>query len=193
MAMKFTRIPADTFENLQTNAGILLKTFDPTGVTEVKEEDIISATKGGVTATCIMTPKDLGEEIDNAPKNAMELMVIESWECKMGATLVGASPDTIKLMLGAADIDTATGKITPRKDLKVSDFVDLWWVGDRADGGAYAIHLKNALNTGGFSLKTNDKGNGEFTLDATGHFSLAKQDEVPMEFFVSEPKTAPAV
>lgn len=185
---KFTQIPADTFEALQTNAGVLLKKFDPTGAVEVKNEDIISATKGGVSASCVATLKDLGADIDNAPKNTKELAMIESWECKLGATLVGATKESIKLMLGAADIDETTGKIVPRRNLSQDDFANLWWVGDRADGGYYAIKIYNAMSDSGFSLKTTDKGNGEFALSLTGFATLTDADVVPMEFYVSAPQ-----
>ncbi|MEG0282588.1 MAG: hypothetical protein RR664_06385 [Clostridia bacterium] len=187
---KYTRIPANTFASLQTNAGVLLNKFDITGAKPPVEADFISATKGGIEASCKMTLKDLGEEIDNAPKNCKELQIIENWECKLSATLVGATKENIALMLGAGTVNTtptSKGEVTPRTALQITDFIDLWWVGDRSDGGTYAINLKNALSTGGFSLKTADKGNGEFAFEATGFFSLAKQDEVPMEFFVQEP------
>ena len=47
--------------------------------------------------------------------------------------------------------------------LAQSDFSDLWWVGDRADGGMVAVQIKNALSTGGFSLKTTDNGKGQIS------------------------------
>lgn len=187
--MKFTRIPAETFNQLQANAGILLNKFDPTGVQPVQEEDFISATTGGTTATAVPTFSDLGDGIDNAPLNAKELKHLDSWECTMSATLLNATPETIKLSLGSADYDLATGKITPRNSLKQTDFVDLWWVGDMTNGGAIAVRLMNALNTSGFSLTTTDRGKGEFALEATGHFSLSDQDKVPMEFYLMEPES----
>jgi hypothetical protein len=53
----------------------------------------------------------------------------------MAFTSLGTSTANIRLALGAADIDATSGKITPRRDLKQTDFSDIWWVGDRADGG----------------------------------------------------------
>ena len=66
----FTRIPDDTFETLQLNAGILVEEFDPA----TKEFDnIIGATSGGVNFTDTPSFIDFGEDIDNAPKNTKEL------------------------------------------------------------------------------------------------------------------------
>ena len=75
--MKFTQIPADTFENLQMNAGILLDEFTPsTGVIG----NIIGATTGGINFTATPTYSDYGEDIDNCPKNMKELKKLDSWE-----------------------------------------------------------------------------------------------------------------
>ena len=95
--------------------------------------------------------------------------------------------ETIQLALGAADITAQTGAITPRRDLKQTDFKNsLWWVGDRSDGGLVAIELKNALSTGGFSLKTTKNGKGQISLELTGHVSISAQDVVPMVFYSVE-------
>lgn len=184
--MKFTRIPADTFKELQLNAGILLKTFDPTGITEVKDDDIVCATTGGIAASCVPTFSDQGEDVDNCPANMKEFMKLDYWTCTLGFTGIGITPETIRLSLGAADIDTASGKITPRRDLSQDDFADIWWVGDRADGGMAAVCLKNALSTGGFSLQTTKNGKGQLSVTLTGHVSIEAQDDMPMEFYVKE-------
>ncbi len=181
---KFTVIPENTFSELQLNAGVLLKKFTPATAAAPADEDIICATTGGITVSCTPTFSDLGEDVDNCPKNTKELKHLDGWECKMSTTALGTSPANIKLSLGCADVDgTDTTKIVPRVDLAQSDFSDIWWVGDRADGGMVAIQLKNALSTGGFSLKTTDNGKGQITVELTGHVSISKQSEVPMVFY----------
>lgn len=183
---KFTVIPQDTFESMQLDAGVLLKTFDPANPTAPKDSDIICATTGGINATCVPTFSDLGEDVDNCPANMKELKHLDSWECKMSYTALGTSPENIRLALGCADV---TGnKILPRRDLKQSDFSDLWWVGDRADGGCAAIKLKNALSTGGFSLQTTKNGKGQTSCELTGHVSISAQDDMPMEFYSIDPE-----
>lgn len=178
---KFTVIPKDTFSGMQLDAGVLLKTFNPTSVAAPQDTDIICATTGGINATCVPTYSDLGEDVDNCPVNMKELKHLDGWECKMSFTALGTSADNIRLALGAADV--ATNKITPRRDLKQSDFSDIWWVGDRANGGCVAIQLKNALSTGGFSLQTTKSGKGQMSCELTGHVSIDAQDEMPMIFY----------
>ena len=185
---KFTVIPQDTFDGLQLDAGVLLNTFDPATPTAPDDEDIICATTGGITVACVPTFSDLGEDVDNVPNNMKELKHLDGWECTMSTTSLGTSPALIKMALGCADIDgTDTSKIVPRADLKQSDFSDIWWVGDRADGGMVAVQLKNALSTGGFSLKTTKNGKGQIALTITGHVSINDQKTVPMVFYSADP------
>lgn len=181
---KFTKIPQNTFEGLQLDAGILLRNFDPATGAEPADEDIICATTGGITVTCAATYSDQGEDVDNCPNNMMELKKLDGWDCRMSFTSLGMSPELIRLSLGAADI--AEDKITPRRDIELSDFSDLWWVGDKADGGFAAVKLMNALSNSGFSLKTTKNGKGQVSVELMGHVSLDTQDVVPMEFYSTE-------
>lgn len=184
---RFTAIPQDTFETLQLDAGIVLYNFDIESESYA-EEDFICATTGGITVSCVPTYSDLGEDVDNCPVNMKELAHLDGWDCKMAFTSLGTSPKGIRLALGAADIDgTDTTKIVPRRSLEQSDFSDVWWVGDRSDGGMVAVHLMNALSTSGFSLKTSKAGKGQISVELTGHVSIDAQDVVPMVMYSRGP------
>lgn len=178
----FTVIPQDTFEGLQLDAGVLLKTFDP-AKPAVADNALICATTGGINVSCVPTFSDLGEDVDNCPVNMKELKHLDSWACTMSTTSLGTSPAAIKLALGCADIDGTS--IIPRRDLEQTDFTDIWWVGDRADGGFVAVQLKNALSDGGFVLQTTKNGKGQTTLSLTGHVSMSAQTTMPMVFYSS--------
>lgn len=187
----FTVIPENTFEGLQLDAGVVLTTFDPDNVTAPEDENIVCATSGGISVSCVPTYSDLGEDVDNCPVNMKELKHLDSWECSMSFTSLGTSAESIKLALGAADIDgTNTSKIIPRVDLDQDDFTDLWWVGDRADGGCVAVQIKNALSTGGFTLQSTKSGKGTVSMEITGHVSIDDQDTMPMVFYSLDPVTA---
>lgn len=189
MAGRFTVIPENTFNELQMDAGVLLTTFDPANPT-VTDSAIVCATTGGIKASCTAEYSDLGEDVDNCPNNTKELKHLDSWSCTMSFTSLGTSPASIKLALGAADIDsTDATKIVPRADLKQTDFTDIWWVGDRADGGMVAIQLKNALSTGGFTIQTTKNGKGQVSVELTGHVSISAQKVVPMVFYSTEGTT----
>jgi len=183
---RFTVIPKDTFESLQLDAGVLLKRFNP-AAPALLDEDIICATTGGIQASCVPTYSDLGEDVDNCPAKMKELAHLDSWEAKLAFTSLGTSKEGIRLALGAADIDAETGAIKPRRDLKQTDFSDVWWVGDRADGGCVAVRLKDALSTSGFSLQTTKAGKGQTSVELTGHVSINDQETMPMEFYSLDP------
>ena len=185
--MKYTKIPETTFQNLQLNAGVLLSAFNPESAT-VANESIIGATTGGVNFTATPTFSDYGEDIDNCPKNMKELKKLDSWEISMSGTYVTVDANAVKDLVGAADV--SGDKITPRNDLKLTDFTDVWWVGDYSDqngetnGGFVAIHMMNALSTGGFAIKSSDNGKGNFAFTYTAHYSMDAQDTVPFEVYV---------
>lgn len=191
--MKYTKIPTDTFKNLQLNAGVLLKSFDVDTQT-LAADSIVGATSGGVSFTAVPSFIDFGEDIDNCPKNMKEMKKLDSWEAKMSGTFASVSKSLAKTLVGAADLSGS--KITPRNDLADADFTDLWWVGDYSEvnedgtstgkAGFIAIHLLNALSTGGFSIQSSDKGKGQFEFEFTGHYSMEDQDKVPFEVYVQE-------
>lgn len=188
--MRFTKIPADTFQKLQLNAGIIATDFTPdTGA--IGESGQIGATTGGITFNANPTYSDFGEDIDGCPKNTKELKRLDEWEVTMSGTFVSADTAMAKRLVGAADIGTTdTTKITPRNDLAAADFENIWFVGDYSDkngetnGGFVAIKLINALSTGGFQLQTSDKAKGQFAFTFTGHYSIAAQDTVPFEIYI---------
>lgn len=181
----FTAVSSTAFQELQTDAGMLLKTFNPASPASPADADIICATTGGINITCVPTYSDYGEDVDNVPVNMMELKHQDGWECGLSTTCLNITPATVKLSLGAADI--AGNKITPRRDLKITDFEDaVWWVGDLSDGGMAAIKLMNVLSSGGFSLQTTKNGKGQLAISLAGHVSIDAQDVVPMEFYVAK-------
>lgn len=187
--MKYTQVASDAFEKLQLNAGILLTEFAPaTG--SFSEENIIGATGGGVSFSASPSFIDFGEDIDNVPANTMELKQLDVFEVKLSGTFKTIDNELGTALCAAAD--SAGNKITPRSVLKTSDFQDIWWVGDYSDvttgagAGFIAIKVLNALNTGGFSIQSNDKGKGDFAFDFTGHYSLDDIDVVPFEIYLKE-------
>ena len=200
--MKYTQIPTDTFQHLQLNAGILVSEFTPsTGA--IGDGALIGATTGGIQFQDSISFTDFGDDIDNCPKNMKELKILENHEVTMSGTFVTVSADTAKLLAGAADKTAGTSgapdKITPRNDLKDADFDDIWWIGDYSavnedsgsgssatTAGFIAIHLMNALNTGGFQIQSTDREKGQFSFEFMGHYSMSAQDTVPYEIYIKE-------
>lgn len=187
--MKFTQIPTNTFKELVLNAGVLLSDFTP-ATASLTNSDIIGATTGGITFAATPTFSDYGDDIDNCPKNTMELKKLDAWEVKLSGTFVSVNATSAKKAIAAADSDASANKITPRNDVAIGDFSDIWLVADYSDkngatnGGFVAIHMLNGLSTGGFQLKTGDKSKGQFQFEFTGHYSINAQDTPPFEIYI---------
>ena len=188
--MKFTKIPTNTFKELQLNAGVLVSEFTPSSGT-VTASNIIGATSGGVNFTATPEYTDFGDDIDNCPKNMKELKRLDNWTVEMSGTYLTVNTTVAKALVGAADIDGSDNtKIVPRNDIADTDFSDIWWVGDYSDkngatnGGHMAIHLINALSTGGFQLQSGDKAKGQFAFTYTAHYSNTDPDRVPFEIYI---------
>lgn len=188
--MKFTQIPETVFQELVLNAGVLLTDFNPS-TAELSNADIIGATTGGISFTATPTFSDMGDDIDNCPKNMKELKKLDSWEVKMSGTFVSINTKAAKAIMSAADIGSPdTTKVTPRNDVLSADFSDIWLVADYSDkngnnnGGFVAVHMMNGLSTGGFQIKTGDKAKGQFAFEFTGHYSINAQNTVPFEVYI---------
>lgn len=195
--MKFTQVAADAFQKLQLNAGVMLTDFTP-GSTLDKSK-IIGATGGGVAFATNPEYVDFGEDIDNVPPNTKQLKRLQSVSPTMSGTFKTADTALAKILMGAADIDSSTGKVTPRGVLVDDDFLDdVWWVGDYSDinvdttgtgaktAGYLAIHMMNVLSTGGFQLQSNDDGKGDFEFELTAHYDLTDMDTLPYEVYVKQ-------
>ena len=196
--MKFTKIPLDTFKKIQTNAGVLLRDFNPK-TAEINDEDLVGATTGGVSFTATAEYTDYGEDIDNCPNNMKELKRKGYTTATCSGNFVTVDPVAAVDMVGSAEIDAADPThIIPHNDLKDEDFKDLWFVGDYSDvntdgesdgtAGFIAIHMMNTLSTGGFQLQTTKNGKGQFAFEFTAHYSMAEQDKVPFELYISAGK-----
>ena len=191
--MKFTKLPADTFQKLVLNAGILVDAFTPaTGVIG----NLMGATTGGITFNSNPTYTDFGEDVDNCPNNTMELKRIDQFDPAMSGTFLTLTAAVVKDLIGAADIAVSDAThVIPRDHLIEDDFKEVWWIGDYSDinndgdtgssrsAGFLAIHLMNSLNTGGFQITSSKNAKGQMAFDFHGHYSLENIEEVPFEVY----------
>lgn len=180
-----------TAKNLQLDAGILVKNHKVGD--EIKEESKLGATSGGSSFTATPEMRNLFEDLDGARGNYKDGNVIDSWEVSLSVTVKESTLENIKLALGAADSAAAEGKIaeshqkiTPRMDIKSSDYLEnVCWIGTLNGSDDFVIiELKNVLNTNGFNFTTTDKGTGAIALELKAHFDLEKPDDVPFVIYV---------
>ena len=192
MSLTFTTMPDDAFNYIQENAGILVGSFDPS---TREYNDILGSTTAGIQVSDVPSYVDWGDDIDNCPKNALELKKIESREVKCSGTFVSLDKDGIQRNIGASDVDSNNSiRIIPCNELKTTDFKTIWFVCDYGVGGFIAVKLMNTLNTSGFQIQTGDKAKGQFAFEFTCHTSIEEPDVVPYEVYVnSAASTSPMI
>lgn len=169
--------------------------------------DVLGSTTGGVTFEATPEFTDFGEDIDNCPKNMKQLKRMNQWEVTLSGTFVILDPNNTALLIGNADIHdyneqedntynnlkiTKSARISPRtaSDLNDACFKNIWWIGDygsdnsEENGGYLAIHMYNALSTGGFHFTSGDNEKGTFDFEFTAHYDMDDQDKVPFAVYI---------
>lgn len=187
MSIRFDKISSTAFAEMQKDAGMICKgiNLQELGTKEITDDQIVLTTTGGINPTCVPTTEDWGEDVDNCPNGTKEMMHITGWECGLSCTALNMTLQSLKLALGAADIDESSGKVTPRSDIDPDkDFEDLWWIGPMTNGGWLAIELKNVFSTGGLSIQTTKKAKGQMALTLRCFYSIEDTETVPMNFYI---------
>lgn len=180
------RIAADAANNIQVDAGCLLKNFDVTNPVAPEDEDIVCATSGDISISATPDVTDFFEDVNNAPKNCLEGKRITGWNCSVGFTCLEVTPETLKMGLGAFKT-TSNGGLAPRDQYETTDFKTLYWAGDMVDTDKlFVVKIGNAVNTAGFSFTATSDGKGNMPMTLTPHYSIENPSEMPLELYVLE-------
>ena len=181
-----TPLRTETFENLQLNAGIFLKGFNYSSITDATAlktaiasavsagTGVLGATRGGGSFTVtrdIRTP-----EVDGKRYGFVGDSFVDSVDARLSTTLIEITPENIVDAFGSATSTTSGKKTTIKLGTAIGtdDYLtSLCWIGDLADGRLVLISLDNALNTADFSLTFTDKGEGTLPVEFHAH-----QDDV---------------
>lgn len=189
-----TGLRAETFDNLQLNAGVLLKDFDydtPTDAAALKTAiaaaitsgDILGATRGGGEFHVTRETRD--PEIDGKRYGYKGGLFVDSADAYLNATLVEVTPDNVKVLLATGEATTSGKKTVVKMHTAIEDgdyLENLCWAGDLADGRLVLIVLKNAMNTADFTLTFQDKNEGTLAAEFHAHQdSFDDYDYAPFE------------
>lgn len=185
--MTYSRITNEQFDEMQFDAGVWVRSFNIQSPA-VQDSDIICATSGGISLSVVPSIVDLGDGVYMMPKGTAEMLMVTGWTVDASFTTLGFGGGMIQFVLGASD--SGADGINPRLDLQDGDFEDLWWIGDRVDGGLVAIHLLNALSDEGIDIQTERQASGKISVHLTAHASIEEDMEaVPVEIYsVGTPK-----
>ena len=194
-----TALRADTFNNLQLNAGVLLKNVDYSGITDSASlkaaianiitggsnpiGTLVGATRGGGTFN--VTREMRTPEIDGMRYGFKGSDFVDSTDAYLSTTLLEVTPDNLETLLASATTTVSSKKstITMQTAIAAGDYLtNICWVGDISGGSMVLICLKNAINTADFTFTYTDKGEG--TLAAEFHArqaAVSDYDDAPFE------------
>lgn len=181
-----TGLTQRTVESLQLNAGVLLS--DYTKGQNIKESDILGATRGGGTFSAVQTIRQMA--VDGAPVYTKGLERVDEWVVTLTVTMLEFNKTALERAFGAGATvevdDNGNTKITGNNKVISDNYKDIFWVGDMSNGKDIVIKIKNALNTNGFTMTINDKGEGTYPLNLIGHYDISdlKDGTAPFDITV---------
>lgn len=184
-----------TKENILTGAGAFFKNFRvgvDTYESAKEAGKLIGATQGGGEFKAVAAIRQI--EVDGVSGKAKGLELIDSWEVSQSVNLLETTEETIKLALGAADIDTSSNGeyniITGRSEIKDEDYLDnLTYIGTITGSNTpVIIQVFNALSTDGLSIKTEDKKDAVLAITVYGHYVEDDLDSPPYRIYYPKKK-----
>lgn len=193
MAVGITGVRADSFPNLQLDAGVFVEGFDYSTITTLDDlitaaiaaidsEGCLGATSGGMTLSS--TPEIRNIELDGMRQDFKGSQVKDKTVVTIETTLTEFTPENLRRVLCASEISTDGDVVTIRERLNIDidqDYIDsLTWMGDLLDGRMAMVTLFNCLNTSGMSWAAADKANATLPVTFTATNSdFADRDYAP--------------
>ena len=185
----------ETYDNLQLNAGLFIKDFDYSSITDATAlktalataitagTDILGATRGGGSFNVTREMRE--PEVDGKRYSFVGGRFVDSVDAYLSTTLIETTPANFVAALGSAAATTSGKKTTVTMHTALQDadyFENLCWIGDISDGRLALICLKNALNTADFTFTFTDKGEGTFSVEFHAHQAqVLDYDNAPFE------------
>lgn len=185
-------LTASTPENLQLDAGLLLKNVTITS--SMAENDMrkaidaaiksgvnkIGATSGGGTFTHVPEFRNIGENIDGMRGKGKGLMAISTTETKLTTTLKEMTPANLAAALGAATI--RGNVIIPKATIGSSDYItSLTWVGSvGGEDGIMVIHMTDVMATNGMNFTFEDKNEGGLEVEFEPFIDFSNPNDLPV-------------
>lgn len=186
------------FDNLQLNAGIMLKNVNYSSVTDSTAlktaianiisggsspiGELLGVTRGGGTFT--VTRDMRTPEVDGMRYPFKGGNYVDSIDAYLSTTLLEITKENFKAAL--AGTITTSGKkhtVTMETAIASADYLtNVCWVGDLADGRTVLICLNNALNTADLTFTYSDKSEGTLAVEFHAHQAAVNDyDTAPFE------------
>lgn len=149
-------------------------------------DEIVAVTSNDISVTANPTITDMFEDVNGAPNGTIEGVHLDRWAFGLAFTSITLNSSNLKFALSAADVSTLQNgakKVKPRNYYKEEDFIGMWWVCRKNNGGALAVHIAKALSTNGLNLTATKTNKGTIAQAVTAYVSAKNLNEMPMEFY----------
>lgn len=200
-----TPVRAETFKNLQFNAGIMFRNLEYAtakdaeslvemmdGEIESNSDKLLGATKGGINPQTNFTFWE--PELDGKRMSFVGSKQLDNAEVKISGTLVEFTPTIVRDVLGLAD-ESSDGEyvkiVQPRFDIEDGDYIGhIVWISNLGSDGLYVVDLSNALSVNGLSTQSTDKNIGTLPFEFVGHAASVGSKELPIKYLFYKSKNA---
>lgn len=171
-------VKTDTIENLEFEAGLILKNKFTTESAFNKDNDVLCATTGGIKVNIAQQKQVI--KFDGIMDNTAGIERVIGWTGSVQFSTKEVDADMVKLALGYAK--NTSGKITLNQGIiPTSEYTDFYILGKLGDGSWRQISLSKAMNVTGLQETRNDKGETEIAFDLQAHYGIDTQDTAPIE------------
>jgi hypothetical protein len=194
---KYSGFTTKTAESLLLNAGAYFKNFivgEDTFESAVAAGKLIGATKGGGEFSAVPSVRQI--EVDGVAGRAKGLEIIDSWEVYLKATVLEIKKETVQQALCASKVDTESNTdydvLSANAEISIDDYIDnVAWVGTISGSEKPVIIIvKNALNTDGLKLTTQDKSEATIEMTFYGHYTQDDLNTPPFEIYYPKANAA---
>lgn len=196
---EYMKVPSDTFETIQMDAGIVCTGFTPT--TGAVTGLIGAIGSDGFKFASNPKYEDFGEDIGNIPDNTKQMLRITGYDPTASGNMKNITNALLKTLEANAVYDTSGGSADDTHIVPQAGFVDLnafqtlYFIGNYSNhntgtgatapyAGYMVVEIKNALNKTGFQWQTAKNGKGTFAFEFHGHYDLENMDEQPFEYYI---------
>lgn len=180
-----------TLNNLEFEAGLILKNKFTTSSAFDKDTDVLCATTGGIKVVVSENRQNIA--FDGVLENTAGIHRTIGWTASVQFSTKEVDAEKVKLALGNAGITSTTGKDTITLEqgiVNTAKYQNFYVLGKMSDGTWRQIIVNNAMNVGGLNETRNDKGETEISFDLQANYTIDTQDEPPVSIeYITEATT----
>lgn len=181
----------ETLENLEFEAGLILKSKYTYGESDIKSL-VLCATTGGIKINIGVAKRTIA--FDGLKENTAGIQKVDSYTGSVQFTTKEVDSEKVKMAIGYATISEKVSNVTTitlcQGVVPLSEYKDIYILGKKADGTWRQICMEKTMNATGLQETKNDKGETEIAFDLQANYGIYTQDDPPIK--IEEIDDAPA-